>query len=316
MAGITTNSVLPPAVLQTFSLRMLSTPVPNMIHTLAAQRKVLPRNGGSILRMRRFNPLPSALVPLGDSGVTPPPVQLTAVDIDAQTQLYGSYIILNEAVTLQNQENVLTEASERIGVQLRQTEDELTRDMLASTASFINCTGGVNGDNPTEITKQDCDEVIAALLYANAYTVMDNIEGEDRFGTGPVYNSYIGMCSTRLVPNLYNVDRFLNVNQYPSPKNIMRAEIGSVDNIRFLQSSIGSVTPNASNLGRNVYNIFVTGIEAYGIVDQDGESAQFVYTSPLLNGPLALNSTTGWKMRAAFRILNDQWVLNMRCTLS
>lgn len=26
-----------------------------------------------------------------------------------------------------------------------QTEDQLTRDMLASTASFINCTGGVNG---------------------------------------------------------------------------------------------------------------------------------------------------------------------------
>ena len=26
-----------------------------------------------------------------------------------------------------------------------QTEDQLTRDMLASTASFINCTGGTNG---------------------------------------------------------------------------------------------------------------------------------------------------------------------------
>ncbi len=26
-----------------------------------------------------------------------------------------------------------------------QTEDQLTRDMLASTASFINSTGGVNG---------------------------------------------------------------------------------------------------------------------------------------------------------------------------
>lgn len=28
---------------------------------------------------------------------------------------------------------------------MRQTEDELTRNMLASTASFINCTGGTNG---------------------------------------------------------------------------------------------------------------------------------------------------------------------------
>ena len=42
-----------------------------------------------------------------------------------------------------------------LGVSLRQTEDQLTRDMLAATASFINCTGGVNGDNPTEITRSD-----------------------------------------------------------------------------------------------------------------------------------------------------------------
>lgn len=40
---------------------------------------------------------------------------------------------------------VLNEAAARLGVSLRQTEDELTRDMLASTAAFINCTAGTNG---------------------------------------------------------------------------------------------------------------------------------------------------------------------------
>lgn len=42
---------------------------------------------------------------------------------------------------------VLNECAARLGVSLRQTEDQLTRDMLASTAAFINCTGGVNGKN-------------------------------------------------------------------------------------------------------------------------------------------------------------------------
>jgi len=77
---------------------------------------------------------------------------------------------------------VLNECAARLGVSLRQTEDQLTRDMLAATASFINCTGGVNGDNPTEITRSDVDTVIRALLNNNAYTIMDNIEGEDKFG--------------------------------------------------------------------------------------------------------------------------------------
>lgn len=42
--------------------------------------KQMPRNGGTTLRMRRYNPLNTAMVPLGNSGVTPPPQNLTAVD--------------------------------------------------------------------------------------------------------------------------------------------------------------------------------------------------------------------------------------------
>ena len=47
--------------------------------------------------------------------------------------------------TLQNQDPVLNEAAQRLGVSLRQTEDQLMRDMLAATATFINCVGGTNG---------------------------------------------------------------------------------------------------------------------------------------------------------------------------
>ena len=51
-----------------------------MIHKIPAMKKQMPRNGGTTLRMRRYNPLNTALVPLGNSGVTPPPQNLTAVD--------------------------------------------------------------------------------------------------------------------------------------------------------------------------------------------------------------------------------------------
>jgi len=180
--SITTTSTLPAPVQQSFSYKLLSVPVPSMIHKIPAMRKNMPRNGGTTLRMRRYNPLNTAMVPLGTTGVTPPPQNLTAVDIDAKISFYGTYIILNEQVTLQNQDPVLNEAAARLGVSLRQTEDSLTRDMLAATAGFINCTGGVNGDNPTEITRSDVDTVVRSLLNNNAYTIMDNIEGEDKFG--------------------------------------------------------------------------------------------------------------------------------------
>lgn len=86
---ITTTTLLPAPVQQSFSYKLLSVPVPNMIHKIPAMKKRMPRNGGRVLRMRRYNPLPTAMVPLGNSGVTPPSVALSAVDIDARIDFYG-----------------------------------------------------------------------------------------------------------------------------------------------------------------------------------------------------------------------------------
>lgn len=102
--SITTSTTLPAPVQQSFSYKLLSVPTPYFIHKIPATLKRMPRNGGTTLRMRRYNPLPTSKVPLGNSGVTPPPVNLTAINIDAEMDFYGQYIILNEQVTLQNQD--------------------------------------------------------------------------------------------------------------------------------------------------------------------------------------------------------------------
>lgn len=209
---------------------------------------------------------------------------------------------------------VLNECAARLGVSLRQTEDQLTRDMLASTASFINCTGGVDGDNPTEITRSDVDTVVRTLLNNNAYTIMDNIEGEDKFGTAPVRDAYFALCSTNLTGNLDAVAGFIQKNQYPAPMNALRSEWGAIGNLRFLISSIGSMIPNASQLGNTVYNIFCVGMEAYACIEQDGYSASFIYRPPIYDGPLALNASVGYKFAEVPRITNDLWVINLRAT--
>lgn len=188
--------------------------------------------------------------------------------------------------------------------------------MLAATAGFVNCVLGTNGDNPTQITRGDVDAVVRTLLNNNAYTIMDNIEGDDKFGTAPVRDAYFALCSTQLTGNLDNVVGFIQKNQYPSPMNALRSEWGSIGNLRFLVSSIGSVTPNASFLGADVYNIFCVGMEAYACIEQDGYSASFIYRPPIYDGPLALNASVGYKFAEVPRITNDLWVLNLRATLA
>ena len=88
--SITTTSLLPAPVQQTFSYKLLSVPVPYLIHKIPCELKNMPRNGGTTLRMRRYNPLATSPVPLGNGGMDPPPQTLTSVNIDAQMSFYGN----------------------------------------------------------------------------------------------------------------------------------------------------------------------------------------------------------------------------------
>ncbi len=63
---------------------------------------------------------------------------------------------------------------------------------------------------------------------------------------------------------------FQNVAQYANTANLLQSEWGTIRNIRFLLSSVGSITPNASANGQDIYNIFLPGQESYDMVDLDG----------------------------------------------
>lgn len=314
--GITTTSVLTAPIQQSFSMKLLSVPVPYMIHKIPAELKNMPRNGGTTLRMRRYNPLATAPVPLGNSGITPPPQVLTSINIDAVMSFYGTFILLNEQVTLQNQDPVLNEAAARLGVSLRQTEDQLMRDMLTSTSSFVNCVSGVNGDNPTEITRADIDLLVRTLRGNNAGSFVSGIEGENRFGTAPVRDAYFALGHTDLIGQIDNCQGFFQKWNYPNQQSTLDSEWGSVGNLRFLLSSVGSTTASASLLGATVYNTFCCGKEAFAAVEQDGFSAHFIYRPPIYDSPLALNASVGYKFGEVPTILNDAWVFNLRCTLA
>lgn len=132
-----------------------------------------------------------------------------------------------------------------------------------------------------------------------------------------IRDAFFVLSSAKVMKDLDNVSGFVQKSNYPSPMNALRSEWGSVGSFRFLLSSRGSITERGSLLGADVYNNFVVGMESYGVVEQDSFSATFIYIPPhIAGGPLALNCSVGYKFAAAPVILNDAWVINMRCTLS
>jgi len=313
--AITTTTLLPAAVQQSFDAKLLAIPVPHMIHKIASVKKSMPAHGGRILRMERYNPLATAMVPLGNSGDTPPQQNVTKVDIDAEISFFGTHVAINEQVILQSQSPILNINIERLGVSMRQTEDTLTRNMLASTATFVNCTDGINGDTPSEITRSDVDNVSRSLLNNDAKTIEEGIEGTNKFGTAPIRDAYIALGSTQLSKDLDNCTGFIHASQYPS-RMAAPSERGSIGDVRFFLSSIGSYTAAASALGATVYNSFIVGQEAYASIEQDMYSAKTIYRGPEFSGPLAQNSTLAYKFAECPRILNDLWIFNLRTTLA
>lgn len=99
---ITTPTTLPAQVQQTFDDVLLSVRTPNLIMKLGANRKRLPAKGGRTLRMSRYDRLPTAPVPLGPSGATPPAVPLTRVDVDATMSFYGYTAVVKSSLIVLN----------------------------------------------------------------------------------------------------------------------------------------------------------------------------------------------------------------------
>lgn len=86
-----------------------------------------------------------------------------------------------------------------------------------------------------------------------------------------------------MIPVFNNIQGFVRKFQYPNIKETLPTEWGGVNNVRFFISSQGSVSPNASLLGNDIANVFVTAKESYKVVWQAGGKARFIYLPPGYN---------------------------------
>lgn len=210
---------------------------------------------------------------------------------------------------------VLNSAAARLGQALRETQDVLQRDNLEATASIVNSIGGVNGDVPSEMALSDVDEIVSVLQQNDGEYIMVKIPGEDKIATSPVGDAYGCMCTARMIPVLNAIDEFTRKQFYPNVNVTLASEWGAVNNVRFFISSQGSVSPNASLLGNDVANCFVTAKEGYKVVWQAGGKARFIYLPPGYNNdPVMLRHTAGCSFYQGQAITNDLWVQNLRST--
>lgn len=145
---------------------------------------------------------------------------------------------------------------------------------------------------------------------------MSGIEGENRFGTGPVRSSYFMLSSTELQTDFDGLvgQGVLNNWNYPNNSSALPSEWGSVFNVRILTSSEAPVARAASANSQDVYYNTVLGKQAITHINQDGYSMNLIYRDPYYSGMLAQNATLAVKFAQAQAITQDTAIRNLLCT--
>ena len=162
---ITTVAVLPPAVREYYDRLLLMTAYPTLVYTKFAQKRVLPEKMGDTIVFRRYSRLATVPIPLVD-GITPPGAPLSATDIKARVDFYGNFVTITNQVELTVEDRVLNESARLLAQNLAQTLDEVTRDVLASTSSVLQCANGVNGREKIAVVKPNLIDLEA---YGESY---------------------------------------------------------------------------------------------------------------------------------------------------
>jgi len=163
---------------------------------------------------------------------------------------------------------------------------------------------------PTEITYADIQGVVKTLMGQSAKMFTPNIEGAAKFGTAPVRAAFWAMAHTDILDDLEDIDEFTSVANYPAKRGIADSEWGAIGNTRWLLSPLGYESSS-------IYSCFIVGRDAYGVskIEQGVSGSIF---KPLGHGddPLNQRCTQGWKTYYAARILNDNWMVNLKVTHS
>lgn len=293
---------------------MLSTPQFNLIFSFAADQQEAKSFSSDTSRLSRMEALSTDGGRLDGSGIDPAPEIPVRTDIDAKMEIYAKSVVVNEQVDLFNSPGVQAKYKILLGLWLRQKEDLLMRDLLSSNVIYLSATAGINGDNPTEITRQDINNIEQILLNGDARTTMEVISAEDRIGTAPVRDAFIAMANTAITSDLQNVTGVLTKNAYPSQDGLKKEEYCSVGRFRFFVSSKGIKVDNASLLGANVYRVPMAGMESYAKLEQNGYSARVGIIPNYAMSSVAQNYGMYAKFAIARAITNQNWISGLEVT--
>ncbi|PFH12850.1 N4-gp56 family major capsid protein [Burkholderia sp. JKS000303] len=339
MTAVTQYGDISPRVAAYAVSQLLKRGLPYLVLEKFGQTYPIPNNSTKVAKFRRYflagatggagdgNPAnafntPLAITPLVE-GVTPTGKKLANQDYTVTLQQYGDYLTITDVVMDTAEDQVLQQATEALGESAAQTIETIRFNVLKAGVNVFYANGSVRTSVNTAISTAMQRKVTTALTRQNAKRITQIVKSTPDFRTEPVEAAFIGLVHPDLESDIRNMTGFVPTKQYGTVTP-WENEIGSVETVRYLQSTIfapwadagGSAGAMRSTSGTSadVYPVLYLGRDAYGIVPLKGKDSlvpMVVNPKPAAGDPLAQRGTVGWKAMTAAVILNDCWMARL-----
>ena len=343
----TTYGDISPAVAAYSVVRMLNRAMPYLQFEKMGQTFPLPTNSTQTAKFRRyfltgatgsagtgtgnFN-IPLATTPLTE-GVTPSGSTLSNQDYTVTLSQYGDFVGITDVIEDTHTDNVLQQTTDILGEQAAVTVETLRFNILkAGTNVFYANSAASRAAVNLPITLADQRRVTTALNRQNAKKITQVVSSTPDFNTKSVEASYIAVCHPDLETDIRQMTGFKPVADYGPHTTPFEGEIGSVEQVRYLTTTIAEPwlsvggnpaagTPagapavrSGDSSSADVYSVLFFGRDAFGIVPLKGKSSMtpmVVNPKPSSSDPLGQRGTVGWKLYTATVILQEAFMMRL-----
>jgi N4-gp56 family major capsid protein len=306
MSSITTS--LTPLMSTYYDKRFLERAQEMQVYNVGAQMRAIPSNGGKTVNFSRFSPLAKATTALTEA-TNPTATDMTATTVSAVVAEYGAYTRVGKLFELTSIDVNLAEHVDVHGQNAGETLDELTANEL-------------DGGGTTQVVGAAAVSAIAATNVLSGAAIREAVRTLKLNKALKFNDGYFkSIVPVSCVYDLRGDSEWLDAHRYVgSAEAIRNGEIGRLHGVTFHETNNEVVDADAGAGSVDVYSTFVFGREAYGIVDIAGTSTPKVFVKQPSAGdtsnPIDMYSTVGWKAHFVAKVLNSNWLIEVKSASS
>ena len=336
--AVTTVSTLS-ALTQYIQRKGLAVAEPNLVYAEFGLKNSIPQKNSKTMAFRRYERIapttgkdPATVKTLLE-GTVPSDTQPTITTVTLTLAQYGNLIRVSDQAEWINEVSVDTELMARNSENMAQTLDSVYRDGIVGGTNFGRLTDSIGtigaGARTTvagKINAVALDKVARILKGADAKFYNDQIDSSTKISTQGIRKSYVAIVHPDVEFDLESVPDYVPAANYSQNSGLMKGEVGSYRNIRFVTSTLAkyweeagaSVAGTKGTTLANVYANLIIGREAYTVVDL--ASAANIFYTPASSqdhaNPLGQWFSLGWKAMCGSVILNENWIYRLESVAS